>query len=68
MSELKWIKSSFSEASGNACVEIAVCDDGGIAIRDSVFPTQSIRASQAAFAALVVDMRVGAGGAETCQG
>ncbi|MFG2502561.1 DUF397 domain-containing protein [Streptomyces sp. NPDC048441] len=34
MPELKWVKSSHSEASGNACVEIAVFGDL-IAVRDS---------------------------------
>jgi len=61
LSELEWIKSSFSEASGNACVEIAVRDDDEIAIRDSVFPARSIRVSRAALAALVADVRAGAG-------
>ncbi|WP_406174108.1 DUF397 domain-containing protein [Streptomyces sp. NBC_00996] len=37
MSELKWLKSSYSEASGNACVEIAT-DGHLIAVRDSKHP------------------------------
>ena len=37
LSELKWLKSSYSEASGNACVEIA--DNAHqIAVRDSKHP------------------------------
>ncbi|GGL11964.1 DUF397 domain-containing protein [Streptomyces flaveus] len=37
MPELKWIKSSHSEASGNACVEVA--ENGPlIAVRDSKHP------------------------------
>ncbi|GGS24962.1 hypothetical protein GCM10010252_75070 [Streptomyces aureoverticillatus] len=37
MPELKWLKSSYSEASGNACVEIA--ESGNlIAVRDSKHP------------------------------
>ena len=37
MAELEWLKSSYSEASGNACVEIA--ENGPvIAIRDSKHP------------------------------
>ncbi|WP_421107820.1 DUF397 domain-containing protein [Streptomyces sp. NEAU-S77] len=59
---MKWFKSSFSETSGNACVEIALCDDGGIAIRDSVFPSRTIRASRAALAALVTEIQAGANG------
>ncbi|WP_406174096.1 DUF397 domain-containing protein [Streptomyces sp. NBC_00996] len=37
MPELQWIKSSFSEASGNNCVEIAD-NDHHIAVRDSKHP------------------------------
>ncbi|MFE9768567.1 DUF397 domain-containing protein [Streptomyces sp. NPDC005808] len=37
MSELKWLKSSYSEASGNACVEIAK-NGSLIAVRDSKDP------------------------------
>ncbi|MCX5194220.1 DUF397 domain-containing protein [Streptomyces sp. NBC_00249] len=54
MSELSWFKSSYSEASGNACVEVAVCEGDGVAIRDSVFPSRVITANRAALAALVV--------------
>ncbi|GHD94832.1 hypothetical protein GCM10010508_57140 [Streptomyces naganishii JCM 4654] len=58
MSELKWFKSSFSEASGNACVEIAISDeDGDVAIRNSTCPQLTIRTSRAAFAALVTHLR-----------
>ncbi|NWF25165.1 DUF397 domain-containing protein [Streptomyces sp. PKU-EA00015] len=54
MSELKWFKSSFSEASGNACVEVAVSDtDTDIAIRDSVFPHHTFTVDRRAFAAFV---------------
>ncbi|MEU4886487.1 MULTISPECIES: DUF397 domain-containing protein [Streptomyces] len=60
MSELIWIKSSFSEASGNACVEVAVCDGAAVAIRDSVQPARSIRASRAALDALITGLRTGA--------
>ncbi|MGW0701875.1 DUF397 domain-containing protein [Streptomyces sp. NPDC002867] len=54
MSELKWFKSSFSEASGNACVEVAASDtDTDIAIRDSVFPHLTFTVDRRAFAAFV---------------
>ncbi|GAA2655922.1 DUF397 domain-containing protein [Streptomyces vastus] len=37
MPQLKWLKSSYSEASGNACVEVA--ENGSlIAVRDSKRP------------------------------
>ncbi|MFJ3979600.1 DUF397 domain-containing protein [Streptomyces sp. NPDC090021] len=55
MSELSWFKSSYSEASGNACVEIAICEGDGVAIRDSVFPSRVITTTRAALAALVVN-------------
>ncbi len=35
MSDLKWIKSSYSGAEGNNCVEIAALPNNGRAIRDS---------------------------------
>ena len=38
MSDLQWIKSSYSGAKGNNCVEIAALPDGGRAIRDSKNP------------------------------
>ncbi|GAA0914067.1 DUF397 domain-containing protein [Streptomyces thermogriseus] len=53
MSELKWFKSSFSEASGNACVEVAVHDDTRVAIRHSVYPDRGFSVGQTAFAAFV---------------
>ncbi|MGW0751417.1 DUF397 domain-containing protein [Streptomyces sp. NPDC002587] len=53
MSELKWFKSSHSEASGNACVEVAVCEGHGAAIRDSVFPARVITINRTALAALI---------------
>ncbi|MFD5617293.1 DUF397 domain-containing protein [Streptomyces yangpuensis] len=61
MFELSWFKSSHSEASGNACVEVAVCEGDGVAIRDSVFPSRVITTNRAAFAALVVGAQVSLG-------
>lgn len=60
MSDLKWFKSSYSEASGNACVEVAASEDGGVAIRDSVFPSRVITTNRAALAALIAGARTGA--------
>ncbi|MBW1599898.1 DUF397 domain-containing protein [Streptomyces sp. JJ38] len=57
MSELQWFKSSLSEASGNACVEVALCGDGKIALRDSVYPARAVRVNRSAFAALINEVR-----------
>lgn len=38
MSELRWIKSSYSGAQSTECVEIAVLPEGGRAVRDSKDP------------------------------
>ncbi|MGW8066450.1 DUF397 domain-containing protein [Streptomyces ziwulingensis] len=59
LSELKWFKSSFSEASGNACVEVAVCDDEQVAIRHSVHPSRGLTVGFSAFNALVQAVRAG---------
>ncbi|MEU6537679.1 DUF397 domain-containing protein [Streptomyces sp. NPDC047000] len=59
MSELNWFKSSFSEASGNACVEIAVRDDTRIAIRHSVHPARGFSVGRGAFVAFVGAVRAG---------
>ncbi|WP_208605920.1 DUF397 domain-containing protein [Streptomyces albus] len=60
LSEPVWTKSSYSEAAGNACVEVAACDGEAVAIRDSVQPARSIRASRAALDALITGLRTGA--------
>jgi len=51
--ELKWFKSSFSEASGNACVEVAVRNDSRVAIRHSVYPDRGFSVGRAAFTSFV---------------
>ncbi|WP_338712103.1 DUF397 domain-containing protein [Streptomyces virginiae] len=56
---MSWFKSSHSEASGNACVEVAVCEGEGVAIRDSVYPDRAVRVSRAALAALVSGVAAG---------
>lgn len=57
MAELKWVKSSYSEASANNCVEVATPTPHLIAIRDSKTPdrphTTVTRAAWAAFALAV---------------
>jgi hypothetical protein len=42
MSDLNWIKSSYSTGSGANCVEIAVLPNGGRVIRDSKNPTGAV--------------------------
>ncbi|MGW5136112.1 DUF397 domain-containing protein [Streptomyces sp. NPDC004135] len=53
LSELQWFKSSFSEASGNACVEVAVRDDTQVAIRHSVYPDRRFSVGRMAFSSFV---------------
>ncbi|MEU4658585.1 DUF397 domain-containing protein [Streptomyces sp. NPDC023723] len=59
MSELHWFKSSFSEASGNACVEVALREDEQVAIRHSVRPARALAVDRTAFGALVRAVRAG---------
>ncbi|GAB2784810.1 hypothetical protein GCM10027073_16770 [Streptomyces chlorus] len=60
MSDLKWFKSSFSEASGNACIEVAVHDSERMAIRDSVRPALAFAIDRTAFSLFVNAARAGA--------
>ncbi|WP_437026163.1 DUF397 domain-containing protein [Streptomyces sp. enrichment culture] len=57
MNELKWLKSSHSEASGNACIEFAACDESHIAIRDSVYPRRHFSVGRRAFTSFVTATR-----------
>ncbi|MEV5933560.1 DUF397 domain-containing protein [Streptomyces sp. NPDC052079] len=59
LSELKWFKSSFSEASGNACVEVAVRDDARVAIRHSVYPAWGFSVDRTTFSSFVSAVRSG---------
>lgn len=52
MREVKWLKSSFSEASGNACVELATTGEG-IALRESESPAHVLAVDRAALGALI---------------
>ncbi|MDG9711598.1 DUF397 domain-containing protein [Streptomyces sp. DH10] len=56
--ELRWTKSSYSEAAGNACVEIATSRDG-IAVRDSKRPATVFVTGSASFGALIESLRSG---------
>ncbi|GGZ48513.1 hypothetical protein GCM10010387_48550 [Streptomyces inusitatus] len=54
MSTPRWFKSSFSEASGNACVEVCLDGwEGVVAVRDSGRPARVVVADRPAFAAFV---------------
>jgi hypothetical protein len=56
---LQWTKSSFSEASGNACVEIAATSPDGIALRESESPARVLRTDRAVLEALVRSVKAG---------
>ncbi|MFD5648665.1 DUF397 domain-containing protein [Streptomyces sp. NPDC127039] len=56
--ELSWTKSSYSEAAGNACVEVATSRDG-IAVRDSKRPANAFVTGWASFGALIESLRSG---------
>jgi hypothetical protein len=59
VSELCWLKSSFSEDGGNNCVEVASLEGGGVAIRESDSPAQMAIADRAAFSALLASVKAG---------
>ncbi|MFF2184067.1 DUF397 domain-containing protein [Streptomyces sp. NPDC058155] len=58
-SGLCWVKSSFSGDGGNNCVEVAVAEQDGIALRDSTRPSQTFTTSRGAFLALVGGVKAG---------
>ncbi|MCX4964963.1 DUF397 domain-containing protein [Streptomyces sp. NBC_00654] len=57
--ELNWTKSSFSEASGNACVEVAAYSVSAIALRESDSPAVILSTNRAALRALIVGIKAG---------
>jgi hypothetical protein len=57
--EIKWLKSSFSEASGNNCIEVAAATGDGMALRESENPDQVLLTRQAALGALVRGVKAG---------
>ena len=59
MSELNWVKSSFSDAGGNNCVEVAAADDDGIAIRDSKDPGKVLWTNRTALRGFIRAVRGG---------
>ncbi|MEW2572441.1 DUF397 domain-containing protein [Streptomyces sp. NPDC047070] len=56
MPELTWLKSSFSEASGNNCVEVAVTEDG-TALRESDEPGRILALPHAGLSALLTAIK-----------
>ncbi|WP_030546514.1 DUF397 domain-containing protein [Streptomyces albus] len=59
MTQPTWKRSSFCAGGGNNCVEVAVSDEDGIAIRDSVHPARTIRVSRAALTTFITGVRKG---------
>ncbi|MFI1931889.1 DUF397 domain-containing protein [Streptomyces sp. NPDC020330] len=59
MPDPKWLKSSYSEASANNCVEVAVGGQGLVALRDSTRPSLAIPVSGSTFHALVQGVKTG---------
>lgn len=60
MNELQWRKSSYSNGSGGACVELAETADG-IAVRNSNHPDAgTLTVSPADMAALIENVKAGA--------
>lgn len=60
LSDPKWLKSSYSEASANNCVEVAVEGQGLVALRDSTRPSRVIPVHGSTFHALVQGVKEGA--------
>ncbi|MFK8847748.1 DUF397 domain-containing protein [Streptomyces sp. Ac-502] len=56
MAESRWIKSSFSESSGNACIEITAVDTD-VALRESDDATRTITSGRHAFRDLLVRIK-----------
>lgn len=63
MAELKWLKSSYSDAGGNNCVEVTASSDG-IALRESATPAQIVTVGQDVFRALLASSKAGLYGTE----
>ncbi|MGY3679552.1 DUF397 domain-containing protein [Streptomyces sp. TE33382] len=57
MSGLHWVKSSFSDAGGNNCVEVAAAGADSIAIRESESPAVVMSTNRAALRALVLRVK-----------
>ncbi|WP_405716743.1 MULTISPECIES: DUF397 domain-containing protein [unclassified Streptomyces] len=62
MSGLHWLKSSFSDAGGNNCVEVAAAEGTDIAIRESETPEHILTTNRSALRALVLAVKAGNAG------
>ncbi|MEU1213808.1 DUF397 domain-containing protein [Streptomyces sp. NPDC005790] len=58
-SDLHWVKSSFSDAGGNNCVEVAAVEQERVAIRESDSPTAFLVTTRAALGSLVRELKLG---------
>ncbi|MEU7043177.1 DUF397 domain-containing protein [Streptomyces varsoviensis] len=59
MHNLRWLKSSFSDEGGDNCIELAACDHGRIALRESDRPTVVLSIRSDALNALVRGVKAG---------
>lgn len=59
VSDLHWVKSSFSDAGGNNCVEVAAVDSEQVALRESDRPAIFLVASPSALGALTRELEAG---------
>lgn len=59
MHGLRWLKSSFSDAGGNNCVEIAAPEDGTLALRESEHPAAILSTRRSSLGALVRGVKSG---------
>ncbi|WP_078843705.1 DUF397 domain-containing protein [Streptomyces albus] len=59
MNGLDWKRSSFCGGGGNNCVEIAICGQDRMAVRDSVHPARTIKVSHAALTTFIAGVRNG---------
>ncbi|MEV6161684.1 DUF397 domain-containing protein [Streptomyces sp. NPDC052052] len=58
MSGLHWVKSSFSDAGGNNCLELASpADEGGVALRESDSPGNVLVTDRDAIRALLLSIK-----------
>ncbi|MEU0300994.1 DUF397 domain-containing protein [Streptomyces sp. NPDC006175] len=59
VSDVRWVKSSFSDAGGNNCVEVAAVKDEGLMLRESDHPGTVLTTKQSALRALVLAIKSG---------
>lgn len=59
VSDLHWVKSSFSDAGGNNCVEVTMGEGEGVTLRESDNPGTVVTITQSAMRALVLAIKGG---------